>query len=61
MNIFKIVTNIATHIGHDGIVRLLVENGADVNAVNVNFDTALTSATREGKLKHVKSLFKTGH
>lgn len=48
MNIFKIVINVATHIGHEGIVRLLIENGADVNAVNMNIDTALIAAIKEG-------------
>lgn len=62
MNIFKIVMNIATRTGHEGIVRLLVESGADVNAANMNIDTALITAIRKGMHKNAKSfLIKTKH
>lgn len=48
--------NIATRTGHEGIVRLLVESGADVNAANMNIDTALITAIRKGM--HKKSELK---
>lgn len=43
------------YAGHEGIVRLLVENGANVNAVNKNLDTALILTIRSGIYK--KNLF----
>lgn len=49
-----------THIGHEGIVRLLIENGADVNAVNIYRNSALNLAIVHGIIhtKNVKSFKK---
>lgn len=38
-----------TYTGHVNIVRILVENGADINAVNADKRSALYSAIDAGK------------
>lgn len=37
-----------SHTGHDSIVRLLIENGADINALNILNHSALMYAINEG-------------
>lgn len=39
------------HTGHEGVVRVLIENSADINAINVyNNNTALIMAIHNGNL-----------
>ncbi|XP_069106084.1 oxysterol-binding protein-related protein 1-like isoform X2 [Argopecten irradians] len=41
--------HLATYFGHTGVVKLLLENGAHVNAVNPNGDTPLHKAAFTGR------------
>lgn len=41
------------HTGKEDIVRLLVEHGAEFNAVNINNDSTLILALNNGKLFYV--------
>ncbi len=50
----------ASHQGHDGIVRLLCERGADVNQANALGDTPLIAAARNGHTAIVKLLCEQG-
>ena len=50
----------ASHQGHDGIVRLLCERGADVNQANALGDTPLIAAARNGHTTIVKLLCEQG-
>lgn len=38
-------------IGDQAIVKLLIENGSDVNAENINGETPIFMAARNGMLK----------
>lgn len=40
-------------IGHEVVVKLLIENGADVNITNLIRDTPLMLAARKGNLNNV--------
>lgn len=44
--------------GHDDVVRVLLENGADIHATSVTGDTALTLAIKAGSLAIVQMLIK---
>ncbi len=50
----------ASHQGHDGIVRLLCERGADANQANSLGDTPLIAAARNGHMAIVKLLCEQG-
>ena len=50
----------ASHQGHDGIVRLLCERGADANHANSLGDTPLITAARNGHVAIVKILCEQG-
>lgn len=50
----------ASHHGHDGIVRLLCERGADANHANSLGDTPLIAAARSGHVVIVKLLCEQG-
>lgn len=41
-------SNLMTHTGHYNVVRLLIENGANVNAVNGEMETAFILTIRSG-------------
>lgn len=44
----ELSTPIQWHTGHDKIVRLLVENGAEIDVVNTDNDTPLLLAVESG-------------
>lgn len=46
---FNFIALNVTHTGHQRIVRLLIQNGADINAANRNNKSALSSAINSGK------------
>ncbi|KAK7456343.1 hypothetical protein VKT23_010589 [Stygiomarasmius scandens] len=50
----------AAYSGHLGVVKYLVENGADINAVGEKYGTALQAAAYGGYLDVVKFLTKKG-
>ena len=50
----------ASFRGHTGLVRLLLEHGADRNALNSNHHDALYVAAREGQVEVVKALLEWG-
>lgn len=43
-------------VGFNEIVELLVQNGAEINVKNADFDTPLTLVAAAGTLKHLKQL-----
>lgn len=44
--------------GHESVVRLLIENGADINARNGNKDSALSLAVLNGDIiKYIYTFF----
>lgn len=43
--------------GHESIAKLLIENGANVNAVNKNNNSALISAALNGNMKRASIVF----
>lgn len=47
-----------THTGPESIVKLLIENGADLDTANVYNNTALTFAIENGIYKYVKNIEK---
>ena len=50
----------AATAGHDNIVKLLLQNGADVNTKNKQGETALLKAVKAGNLKIVVELLYYG-
>jgi ankyrin repeat protein len=51
----------ASRIGHEGIVRILLERGVDVNLADNNCHTALSWASKNGHDSVVKLLLQTEH
>lgn len=41
------------YTGQEGVARLLIENGADINIANIYNNTPMLSAIREGIYKNV--------
>jgi hypothetical protein len=50
----------AAYLGHDDIVQLLVDNGADIDAVGANGGTAVDLAACSKHDKVVKTLLRAG-
>ncbi|OWF39549.1 Oxysterol-binding protein-related protein 1 [Mizuhopecten yessoensis] len=51
--------HLATYFGHTGVVRVLLENGADVNVVNPNGDTPLHKAAFTGRMETLTLLLRS--
>jgi ankyrin repeat protein len=52
--------NTLRHVGHEAIVKLLLDKGANVNAQGGNFGSALQAASFEGHEAEVKLLLDRG-
>jgi ankyrin repeat protein len=58
--IYKIPLQVASYCGHEAVVRLLLEKGAEVNAKGGPYGTALQAASYSGHEAVVRLLLEKG-